>query len=253
MKLCIQTIVLDGEPFIEWHLPVFQKLKFDWKWIIIHGAAQNNGSTSWCNPQQPRLSLDGTTEYLHGIKDKRVHLIERADWESKDEMCNAALPHYPCVLMEIDHDEIWRSEQIDTIVETFIQHQNMGSMMFQCDYYVGPDLVLKGEHCYGDNDYEWLRAWRFKPGMTFRSHEPPVLLGETGYCCPKEQSTKLIGKFSHYAYATEAQVKYKEKYYGYLGLTDQWRWLQANENFPVSLSRFFSHVHGEQPLVVKQT
>src|SRR5439155_16222654 len=142
-----------------------------------------NGSTSWCAEQEPRLSIDGTSEYLASIDDPRVRRLERTNWESKDEMMNAVALEfnrthpYGFVLMEIDSDEIWRSEQLDKTVELFENNPELGSMMFSCDYYVGPNLILKGEHCYGDNDYEWLRAWRFRPGMTFASHEPPVLIG----------------------------------------------------------------------------
>ncbi len=255
MKLGIFTLVLDGEPWIEYHLPVFKNLQHEWRWIIVHGASMNNGSTSWCARQEPRLSTDGTSEYLCSIGDPRVRRLERTNWESKDEMINAALfefSYWPtCCLMEIDADEIWRVEQLDKIVDLFEAQEHLGSIMFACDYYVGPNLVLQGEHCYGDNDYEWLRAWRYMPGMTFRSHEPPVLISMRGYQMGKEESKDVIGKFSHYAYATEAQVAYKERFYRYYGLLDKWKALQSNKDFPVSLSIYFDHVRGELPLVVK--
>lgn len=253
MKLCIFTLVLDGMPYIQYHLPIFKNLKHDWKWIVVHGAAMNNDSTSWCAPQEPRLSMDGSTEYLHEIIDPRVKLLEQESWSSKDEMCACALfeINEPCVLMEIDSDEIWRSEQLDNIVDLFETQEQLGSIMFACDYYVGPNLKLMGEHCYGDNDYEWLRAWRYRPGMTFTSHEPPVLMPESGHRMSKDASKTLIGKFSHFAYVTEQQVAYKQKYYQYPGLVRQWKALQEQGVFPVSLSLFFQHVKGSQPLVVK--
>src|SRR4029077_15702799 len=91
MKLAIFTIVLDGRPFIEQHLPIFQQLNFDWKWVVIEGTAQNNVSTQWCQPQKPRLSKDGTTQYLRSITDKRVLYLHSTKWESKDAMVAAAL------------------------------------------------------------------------------------------------------------------------------------------------------------------
>ncbi len=214
----------------------------------------NNGSTAWCEPQEPRLSSDGTTEYLHGIFDPRVTLIEQPSWSSKDEMANVALCEIsePCVLMQIDSDEIWRAEQLDGVVQLFNDLPDLSSIMFACDYYVGGDLILKGEYCYGDYDYEWLRAWRFNTRMRFASHEPPVLTGDCGKRIYKRESIKLFGKFSHYAYATEAQVRYKEQFYGYKGIVEQWRQLQKCNDFPVSLAQFFSHVpQQELPLVMK--
>ena len=64
MKLVAFTIVLDGEPFIERHLPILQQLKIPWHWIVVEGASGNTADTSWCKPQEPRWSNDGTTEYL---------------------------------------------------------------------------------------------------------------------------------------------------------------------------------------------
>jgi hypothetical protein len=262
MKLVAFTLVLDGMPYIKKHLPVFKKTNLDWHWIIVHGAAMNNGSTRWCQPQEPRLSADGTTEYLRslkldlrGIDDKySIDVLENEKWESKDEMVNFALTKVsePCVLMEIDADEIWQPSQLEKIVQLFETQSDLSSIMFACRYYVGKNLILEGEHCYGDNDYEWLRAWRFTPGMTFSSHEPPVLQGESGRRMPKSETINLVGKFDHFAYAIEAQVKYKEQFYGYSGLLNQWKALQNHTEFPVSLSKFFSHVpEGEWPKVIK--
>lgn len=254
MKLVILTIVLDGEPFIEWHLPIFKNLKHDWRWIVVHGASMNNDSTAWCYPQEPRLSVDGTTEYLHEISDLRVTLLEQPSWSSKDEMVNVALfeIHEPCILMEVDSDEIWSSEQLDLIVDLFDRFPTLSLAQFRCKYYVGPNLLLEGRNCYGDFDYEWIRAWRFQPGMTFKSHEPPILNGIDSTRLFSKDFTERSGlTFSHYAYATEAQVAYKEKFYGYHGLLNKWREMQKRTDFPFPLSWYFDHVKGELPLVVK--
>lgn len=253
MKLCIFTIVLDGMPWIEKHLPIFQQLKSDWKWIVVHGAAMNNGSTSWCTPQEPRLSNDGTTEYLNSINDDRVTLIENTYWDSKDIMCNMAISQItePCVLMEIDSDEIWSASQLERIIECFAYDPILQAMKFSCRYFVGPNLITQGEHCYGDMDYEWNRAWKFKPGMRFKSHEPPILDHPITYFVDKDETRKMGLVFDHFAYATEAQVAYKEKFYGYKDLTKCWKAMQTCQDTPFPLSDFFWHVKGDLPLVVK--
>ncbi len=254
MKLTIFTLVLDGMPWITKHLDILKATNLDWKWIIVHGAAMNNGSTRWCQPQEPRLSTDGTTEYLHSIQDERVTLIENIRWNSKDQQCNAALRQIkePCVLMEIDSDETWKPSDIKTIHSGFCSDPILQAMKFACRYFVGEDLITKGEHCYGDMDYEWNRAWKFKPGMRFKSHEPPILdqsiykefgsdvIGiPTTYFIDKDVTRKMGLVFDHYAYATEAQVAYKEKFYGYKGLLEGWRRLQEQRMFPVFLKDFF--------------
>lgn len=257
MKLVVFTIVLDAMPFITKHLDILKATNLDWHWIVVHGAAMNNGSTSWCQPQQPRLSIDGTTDYLESLGKfpDRISIAHGKEWASKDYMVNWALSFVkePCVLMEIDADEIWQPWQLEKIVQLFYDQPKLSSIMFACRYFVGKDLILQGEHCYGDNDYEWLRAWRFQPGMRFSSHEPPVLTGDCGKRMYKNESINLVGKFNHFAYATEPQVAYKEKFYGkgYEGLLDGWRRLQDVKEFPVKLSDYFPQVKGELPLVMK--
>jgi hypothetical protein len=266
MKLIAFTLVLDGMPWITKHLDILRATNLDWKWIIVHGAAMNNGSTQWCQPQEPRLSTDGTTEYLRSIKDDRVLLMECDRWNSKDQMCNAAVSEIKehCVLMEIDSDEIWTPSQIEKIVEQFDSnscgmtpcsvHNRTGypvdAMQFKCRYFVGEGLITKGEHCYGDMDYEWWRTWRYYPGTKFESHEPPVIPLGTGLKFPKSATSEMGLVFDHYAYATEAQVAYKEKFYGYKGLLEGWKRLQEQRMFPVFLRDFFPHVT-DNALVVR--
>ncbi len=255
MKLVLMSIVLDGMPFITWHLPIFQKLKCDWKWIIVEGTAQNNGSTRWCQPQEPRLSNDGTTEYLHEISSiKNVTVMQQDYWQSKDEMVNAAIYGIdePCVLIQIDSDEIYRAETIDKIVSLFDSDDSLGAIKMPCRYFLGPKLVAEGKDCWSNKSNEWLRAWRFNPGATFIKHEPPVLNVITGRTMNREESAGHALTFDHLAYVTEAQVAFKEKFYGYTGVLNQWRALQRNTFWPAKLSRFFSfEMHGDAPMVRK--
>jgi hypothetical protein len=266
VKLRIFTLAYEAIPFIERHLPVFEQLNVDWHWIIVHGPSNNGGSTNWCQPQGVGLSTDGTTEYLRAIRARdRVTVIEKKSWPSKDMMCNAALsvlsapPCHAvalgvsgCVLFQIDADEFWRPDQLETVIHLFAERPQLSSIQFPCRYFVGPNLILRGEHCYGDHDFEWLRAWRYTPGRKFISHEPPVLEGDDpAHRLSKTESRSLGLVFDHHAYATEDQCRYKEAFYGYRGLVNQWRALQHYDQFPVALSRFFSHVKGNQCDVIK--
>jgi hypothetical protein len=244
MKLVIFTIVLDGMPYIKWHLPIFQKLKCHWEWTVVEGAAMNGQSTAWCQPQARRLSDDGTSEYFRTCEDDRVHSTHRAEWKSKDEMVNFALDRIeqPCVLMQIDHDEIHTPENIDKIVQLFQDDPGLGAIRMPCRFFVGPRLICVGEDCWSSRWFEWDRAWRFAPGIEFLSHEPPRLNYYLGRIMEREESKEHGLSFDHYAYALRKQVEYKEKFYGYKGLTNQWKALQAHTHFPEPLQRFFPFV-----------
>lgn len=248
MKLTALTICLDGEPYIERHLPEFEKMKHEWQWCVVHGASQNGGSTRWCRKQEPRLSHDGTTEYLATIKHHpNVELWESKSWPSKDAMVNAPLPFIrePCVLMQIDADEIWTAEQLDGVVQMFEQLPHIMRAYFWCRYYVGPDIIAITENGWSNRSSEWLRAWRFSRFMRFNSHEPPVLAWNQGPMLGRDFTRSRGLVFEHFAYATEAHVRYKSEFYRYgQRAIDGWKALQENTNFPCLLKDYFPWADG---------
>src|SRR5687768_18040248 len=123
MTVVFLSIVLDGMPWISVHWPMMRTLPFKWEWHAVEGVAKNIGCTSWCKKIPARLSNDGTTEYLDSISfDKRVHIHRKKLWQGKIDMVNEPLKHIkgPCLLWEIDSDEVWQAEQIVKMRSMFI-------------------------------------------------------------------------------------------------------------------------------------
>jgi hypothetical protein len=244
-RLEIITIVLDGEPWIERHLPEFHKLRCDWHWHVIEGVANNRHCTNWCKPLRPRLSNDGTTEYLAKIAgDPRITIRRNAFWDGKITMVNAPMESIkePAVVMQIDSDELWAASQLDKLVRMFKDLPRIESMQFYCRYFVGKDIITTALGHYGNNPGEWLRAWRYHKGARFQSHEPPVFNHNIGWCMPPENTASLGLNFEHMAYATEAQVRLKEYLYGYENAVAHWKRLQENTTWPVRLKDFLPWV-----------
>lgn len=239
--LSIFTIVLDGMPYIQRHLPIFSSLKIPWRWVIVEGSASAVNCTSWCKSQAPRLSNDGTTEYLRSIKDKRVTVIQRDMWHGgKVSMVNAALAEFvqPGILMQVDSDEVWTSASIESAVHALTE-SGKDRATFKCNYYVGPDIITAGDNCYGNKRDEWARMWRFFPGQRFIRHEPPILSLNGSVLELKSEPS-----FEHYAYADEKSVAFKERYYGYTNAVSHWSKLQKNTAWPVRLRDFLPWVDG---------
>ncbi len=250
MKLVILTIALDAMPMITWHLPTFNRLPFDWQWLIAEGVADNILDTSWCRKLEPRLSNDGTTDYLGQIQmhHPRVDVFRNTLWPGKTAMFNKLLEHVPdeCLLLQVDADEIWTIEQLSKLVRLFEAHTHMHAARFFCRYFVGQNIVTTTEDAYGNNPGEWLRCWRYRKGMQFKTHEPPVLDDPAVFRDSKiftrqeMREYKLV--FDHYAYAYESQLRFKEQYYGYENAVLQWRALQANTIWPAKLKQFLPWV-----------
>lgn len=244
MKLNVATIALDAMPFLKLHLPIFEKLYIPWAWSIAHGASANTRDTSWCEPQEPRLSRDGTKEYLDSIKGHpNVTVVESELWDGKTAQINAALNAFTedGILLQLDADEHYTVEQLETIVETFQKLKYIGELRMDCVYYVGPNIVVRNRatNHYGNNrDYEWCRAWRYSVGQKFVSHEPPhfphggMVLGND-----KTREKGLI--FHHYSWVSRENVLAKLKFYGYGDNNiEGWDRLQKQQKFPVMLKDF---------------
>ena len=227
-------------PFITWHYPVFKCLSVPWRWNVVLGTARNVNCTGWCNEIPPSLSDDGTDLYLDRLSefDSRVRVFKSAVWSGKVAMCNAPMPHLRerSILFQIDADEIWTATQIKRVVDLFESNPMKNCAYFWCRYFVGPKIVITSRETYGNrSSYEWHRAWRYEPGMEWETHEPPKIHGFEERPMTHQETEKAGCVFDHYAYATEAAMRFKERYYpSCKGQLDAWKTLQENVKWPVT-------------------
>ncbi|MCB0337185.1 MAG: hypothetical protein KDD62_12795, partial [Bdellovibrionales bacterium] len=260
------TIVLNGEPFIRYHIEVFKQLKQPWHWHIIEGVAELVHDTGWSKQNGGSIaasfhkngrSIDGTSGYLDSLTRDYPNQVtvyrkpEGAFWDGKLEMVNAPLENLPeeAILMQIDVDECWTATQLSTLHELFQSKPHKSAAWFWCWYFVGPELIVSTRNTYGGNsDYEWLRAWRYQKGCTWKAHEPPTLLNTQGQDLGRlnpilhheTEANDLI--FQHFSYVTEDQLAFKEQYYGYQGAIESWKNLQKQSSFPIYLKNYFPWV-----------
>ncbi|MGD1912676.1 MAG: FkbM family methyltransferase [Rivularia sp. (in: cyanobacteria)] len=264
------TIVLNGQPFIKYHIDIFKQLPFKWHWHIVEGVADLKHDTAWSVGNGGRitseihnsgLSIDGTSEYINELKKQYPDNItvyrkpEGIFWEGKREMTNAPLENIQeeCLLWQVDVDELWTFEQLSTARELFIKNPDKTAAFYWCSYFVGENLLISSRNCYAQNpQQEWLRTWKFKPGYVWAAHEPPVLVEKL----PDGQLKNLAAVnpfihgdteeqglvFQHFAYTTKEQLKFKEEYYGYKDAVSQWTTLQQQTKFPVLLRDYFAWV-----------
>lgn len=260
------TIVLNGEPFIRYHLDVFKQLPFEWHWHIVEGVADLKHDTAWSLQSGGRvpdalhrngLSHDGTTEYLDEIQQqhpKNITLYRKLAgefWEGKREMVNAPLANIQtaCLLWQVDVDELWTIEQLIAGRDRFVQFPQKTAAYYWCWYFVGETLMISSRHCYSQNPrQEWLRTWRYEPGDTWATHEPPRLVRSSEEVAAIDafdhDDTEAAGLvFQHFAYVTAEQLHFKEVYYGYKDAIDRWMKLQQETRFPVRLRQYFPWVH----------
>ncbi|MBL8550620.1 MAG: glycosyltransferase [Hyphomonadaceae bacterium] len=268
------TIVLNGEPFIRYHLDVFNALPFRWRWHVIEGVAALKHDTAWSVAGGGRIdpslhdngrSKDGTSAYLDHIAaahpDKITLYRKPAGefWDGKKEMVSAPLGNLgeECLLWQVDADELWTPVQIETMREAFLKAPKRTAALFWCHYFVAPHTLVSTRYNYAQNpEVEWRRVWRYRPGDRWAAHEPPTLVRkikrretDIAEIAPfRHDETEAMGLvFQHFAYVTPEQLRFKEAYYGYAGAEDRWRALQAAAatQGPLLLKDYFGWVSDE--------
>ena len=247
MKKVAFTIVLNGMPFIKQQFDTITD-NFD-HWYIIEGPAKPVGCTNWCGDvtkeflSDSNLSNDGTTEYLNEISNyKKVSVIRTNPvdgihpfWNGKAEMCNQIFTYLtpPYILFQIDVDEFWTTQVLQDVFNYLEHNDNYNVVRFESNFYYGDNIFSNGT-----NSWDWVRAWKVTIPTKWKSHEPPSLCG-LSRMMPKSDTIKRGWWFDHYAYTTEAQLKFKEVYYKYKGAVDRWKRLQEVKTFPVYLRDYF--------------
>ena len=247
-KLEVFTIVLDGYPFITHHLPVLNRLQVD-------STLDDKGLLGRCQrprhrmdpPQQPRLSTDGTTEYLRSIASHpRVTIHDRPIWDGKTAMVNACVASAtdPAILMEIDSDEIWTAEQLQTIATLFESRPEVDRMQFWCRYFVGLNIVIGPQdgNSYGCRCEEWTRPMsKESPAKVHETRASAILrLRRRNDGAGRDEGLRAgIRPFRLY---TRAQLEYKQTVHGYSGAVDGWERLQVNRSWPTKLKQFMPWV-----------
>lgn len=269
--LHVLTICLNGMQFLPRQLETLRNVAsigIPLEWHVIEGLSELKGCTSWSvgrgghipsNFHRSGRSVDGTVEWLCNLDEPFLRFYEppvegdaRRPWNGKLEQVNRPLPfiRHESILMEIDADELWTVEQIESLYRLFVDNPDRTAAWFWCKFRVGPNWALSGRGGYANNPVvEWVRAWRFKPGYFFWRHEPPVLCsphveGNLAHVRPfTHAETEAAGLvFDHHAYTTPESVEFKEHYYGYKGALAGWRRLQEVQERTVDVGQYLPWV-----------
>lgn len=271
------TIVLNGMPFLRYHIDIFSRLSCNWHWHIVEGVADLVHDTAWSKPSgghlpdnyhRNGLSVDGTTDYLDTLQRQfpdQISIYRKPGghfWEGKLEMVNAPISSIAeeCLLWQVDVDEFWTKEQVVSVSSMFAENPEKSAAFYWCHFFVGKELVINSRNCYSQNPgMEWLRTWRYSPGCRWVAHEPPRLhrpLPEgtsvdvaviNPFSHGETEANGLV--FQHMAYVLPQQLRFKESYYGYQGALAGWTGLQEQVNFPVLLRDHFPWVRDHTTVV----
>ena len=241
------TIVLNGKPFIDYHIEIFKKLPFEWHWHIVEGIADLKYDTAWSISTGGKIlpcffdkgvSVDGTHSYLEKLAEEYPSNVsvywKDGIWDGKLEMVNAPISNLPeeCILWQVDVDEFWDVPNICNMVDMFTEHpEKMGAYIY-CYYFIGPRRYIQTLNTWATMSEDWLRVFRFKKGFKWKYHEPPTLVDKNGidqvrkYVFSRQDTMERGINFQHFAYSIQKEMEFKESYYGYKDAVKLWKKLQ---------------------------
>jgi hypothetical protein len=255
-RITFGIIVLNGEPFTRYALRSLYP--FAHQIIVAEGAAP--AARNIATPDGH--SRDGTLETLNRFKaeedpDDRVTILTAEDeghpagfWPGeKDEQSRAyarrATGDY---LWQVDIDEFYRSEDMQTILATLSADPSISGMTFkQTTFWGGLDYVVDGWYLRRGATY-YHRLFKWGPGYTYASHRPPTVIDASGFDLRQghwlsgETTARRGIRLYHYSLLLPKQVLEKCDYYSNAAWADRSRALQwARETFLMLRQPFRVH------------
>jgi len=206
-RVAFQMIVFNGDHFLE---PVLEAIEPYGPIYVTEGPVQyyvDRGFTE---------STDNTMDIL--LEHVPAKHIVRGQWSEKDEMMNAVehlIPGNTSHVWMVDADEVWKDQDIQTILEVL---DNVDSMSFRMNsFFAGFDHIMTGF----EENFEVHRIKRWYPGATWVTHRPPTICDpvenvpwrDSGRHCSHMETDAIGVRFYHYSYVYPYQMMGKSSYY----------------------------------------
>lgn len=212
MKIAFGMIVFEGDYVLKECLE--QVYPFAEQILIAEGPV------SYWQRQGRTTSTDRTNDILDNFPDpyKKISIVH-GQYDEKDDQCRAYMQFIkPDIdyLWNLDSDEIYKTEDLQKMVE-FLKKEKPTSIGVQsCSFYGGFNHFLTGFELKRDN---FLRIFKYVNGSTWLTHRPPTVRYPSGINIPKKHisSDELFEttgvQMYHYSYVFPDQVFKKINYY----------------------------------------
>jgi hypothetical protein len=233
-RISFGIIVLNGEPFTRYNLRSL--FPYAYEIIVVEGASIKAKAISTPSGH----SLDGTLEVLHRFKNEedpenKLTIITAEDmgykdgfWPGdKDEQSEAYARHATGdYLWQIDIDEFYKSEDIETIISMLRKETDITQInVLQYNFWGGFDSLVDG--LFLRQFYAELhgvpRIFKWGEGYKYITHRPPTIIDADGKDLRQgrwirgNQLAKMGIYCYHYATIFTQAVQWKMEYYQSMG------------------------------------
>lgn len=212
MKIAFGMIVFEGDYVLKQCLD--QVYPYASQILIAEGPVK------FWQKQGRTVSQDDTNFILDNYPDPENKIkIVHGQFEEKDEQCRAYMQYVKDdidYIWNLDSDEIYKTEDIEKIIQILKEHSPTSIGVRSCSFYGGFNHYLTGFELKKDN---FLRIFKYVKGSTWLTHRPPTIQYPPKYEFKKKHinSDTLFNIYSiqmyHYSYVFPDQVYKKVTYY----------------------------------------
>jgi len=213
MKIAFGMIVFEGDYVLRQSLE--SVYPFASQILIAEGPVK------YWQEQGRTTSTDSTNDILESFPDPDNKIkIVHGQFEGKDDQCRAYMKFLDKdidYIWNLDSDEVYKSEDIEKIIELLEREKYTSVGVQSCSFYGGFTSYIGG---FEENVDNFLRIFKVYPGCTWETHRPPTIIAPSDVVTlPKKHldSDTLWDKHGvrmyHYSYVFPTQVKNKLEYY----------------------------------------
>lgn len=226
-KITFGIIVLNGEPFVRYCLR--SVYPFAHEIIVVEGGHEDAKSVCTSDGH----SLDGTLKTLYQFKEeedpenKLIIITRDGFWPHKDELGRSRTPQSRAYaeratgdyLWQIDIDEFYKEEDMLSIIRMLNKNPSITAVSFKQKSFLGGIDYLSESYALLRNKGGWNRIFKWGPGYTYITHEPPTVSDGNGVDLHKknwisgERMRRKNIYMYHYSLLFPWQVEQKVKLY----------------------------------------
>jgi len=206
-RIAFGMIVLNGDHVL--------KQVLDSVYPLANQILVAEGPVKWWQTQGVTTSTDRTNKILDEYPDPRgIMKIVHGQYSEKDEQANAYMGYLDAdYLFNLDSDEVWKPEDIETIVRLMRDNKYTSVGVRSCTFYGGFERYITGWEQKKD---QFIRAFKVTKGSRWVTHRPPTI-SDPGWPASHLDSDTLFNQhgvqFYHMSYIFPRQVYDKTRYY----------------------------------------
>jgi hypothetical protein len=226
-RVTFGIIVLNGEPFTRYCLRALYPYAYEI--IVVEGGHEDARAVTTPDGHSTDDTLHALSEFkrTEDPENKLTIVTRDGPWPTRDELGRARTAQSRAYaeratgdyLWQVDIDEFYRPEAIETVLALLEERPDITAVSFQQRTFWGSLDYWTDSWALSAGKSEYHRLFKWGPGYTYLTHEPPTVLDESGtdlrdkVWLRGKQLQRMGVELHHYSLLLPSQVRQKSAVY----------------------------------------